>query len=62
MRELDNPIQDKKLDSIEIRAEQEKKKELKLIGQDRKIRGHVLWEYNKKKLRYWIRLNSRKRI
>lgn len=39
-------LKDKVLQGIEIRAEQEKKKELKLISSQRKIRGLILWEYN----------------
>ena len=48
MKELDPISQDKALDRIEIQAEQEKKKEFKLIGQQRVIPGLTLWEYNRK--------------
>lgn len=33
---------------IEIVAEQQQKKEIKHIGQQRKVRGHILWEFNEK--------------
>jgi hypothetical protein len=35
-------------DKIEIQEEQQQKKEIKLIGQQRKIKGLTLWEYNHK--------------
>ena len=44
MRELDSIKQDR----IEIVAEQQQKKELKLIGQERKVRGHELFEFDYK--------------
>lgn len=31
---------------VEIKAEAEQKKEIKLIGQQRKVPGLTLWEYN----------------
>lgn len=46
MKEFDEI--DKALDGVEIRAEQEKKKEVKLIGKQRRIPGLTLWEFNKK--------------
>lgn len=51
MRELESPVQDKKLDTIEIVQEQQQKKELKLVGSERKIRGHILFEFNEKSRR-----------
>jgi len=33
---------------IEIVAEQQQKKEIKHIGQQRKVRGHILWEFNER--------------
>lgn len=33
---------------IEIVAEQQQKKEIKHIGQQRKVPGHILWEFNEK--------------
>lgn len=48
MRELDPLAQDKKLDSIEIVAEQQQKKEIKLVASQRKIRGLICWEFNEK--------------
>jgi len=33
---------------VEIVAEQQQKKEIKLIGQQRKIPGLTLWEYNER--------------
>jgi hypothetical protein len=33
---------------VEIVAEQQQRKEIKLIGRQRKIRGHILWEFNQK--------------
>jgi hypothetical protein len=46
MKELENHKENK----IEIVAEQEQRKEIKLIGQQRKVRGLILWEYNTKTL------------
>lgn len=46
MKELEQPIQDKQLETIELVAEQEKKKQLTLIGSQRQIPGLTLWEYN----------------
>jgi hypothetical protein len=45
MKEL---IQDFKETKVEITTEQEQKKEIKLIGQQRKIPGLILWEFNYK--------------
>jgi hypothetical protein len=33
---------------IEIAVEKQQQKEIKLIGSQRKIRGLILWEYNRK--------------
>jgi hypothetical protein len=41
-------IDDLKEDKIEIQEEQQQKKEIKLIGQQRKIKGLTLWEFNAK--------------
>lgn len=41
-------LEDIKSDRIEIVAEQQQKKEIKLIGRQRKIRGLILWEFNYK--------------
>ncbi len=49
MKELDPTSQDKMLVRTEIQAEQEKKVEFKLIGQQRVIPGLTLWEYNTKR-------------
>jgi len=43
MKELEQPIQDQ---GIEIVAEQEKKKEVRLIERQRRIPGLILWQYN----------------
>ena len=48
MKELDPISQDKKLDQVELVSEQQKKKEYKLVGSQRKIPGLILWEYNEK--------------
>lgn len=48
MKELESAIQENQLQSTEIVAEQEKKKEIKLVGRQRKMRGGILWEYNQK--------------
>lgn len=45
MKEL---IQDHKETKVEIVSEQQQKKEIKLIGQQRKVPGLTLWEYNEK--------------
>lgn len=34
--------------NIEIREEAEQRKEIKLLGRQRKIRGLITWEYNEK--------------
>ena len=41
-------LEDIKADRIEIVAEQQQKKEIKLIDSQRKIRGLILWEFNYK--------------
>jgi hypothetical protein len=41
-------IQDFNQDKIEVQIEQQQKKEIKLIGKQRKIPGLTLWEYNTK--------------
>jgi hypothetical protein len=41
-------IQDLNQDKIEIQIEQQQKKEIKLLGSQRKIPGLTLWEYNLK--------------
>lgn len=46
MKELEPALNADKLQQQEIVAEQEKKKEVKLIGRQRKVRGLILWEYN----------------
>ena len=46
MKELEPILNSDKLEQQEIVAEQEKKKEIKLIGRQRKVRGLTLWEYN----------------
>lgn len=43
MKELNNQFKDSK---VEIVSEQQQRKELKLIGKQRKIKGLILWEYN----------------
>lgn len=43
---FDNFLEDKKLQGQEIRAEAERKKELRLIDQQRKIPGLTLWKYH----------------
>lgn len=43
MRELTQEFKESKVD---ITAEKQQKKEIKLIGQQRKIPGLSLWEYN----------------
>lgn len=48
MKELDPISQDKELTKTEIQAEQEKKKEVILIGKQRRIPTLTLWEYNTK--------------
>jgi hypothetical protein len=45
MREITNELQESK---IEIQTEKEQRKEIKLIGQQRRVRGHILWEFNEK--------------
>lgn len=45
MKEL---IQDFKDAEIEIAVEKQQRKEIKLIGRQRKIRGLTLWEFNMK--------------
>jgi hypothetical protein len=40
--------QDFNSDKIEIQEQQQQKKEIKLIGQQRKIKGLTLWEFNHK--------------
>lgn len=45
MKELTDEFRDNK---VEIVAEKEQRKEIKLIGNQRKIRGLTLWEYNEK--------------
>lgn len=47
MIKFDNILPDKILNVTEIQSEQEKKKEFRLIGEQRKIRGHKVWEFNK---------------
>jgi hypothetical protein len=41
-------VQDFNQDKIEVQIEQQQKKEIKLIGKQRKIPGLTLWEYNTK--------------
>jgi hypothetical protein len=41
-------IQDFNETKVEITAEKEQRKEIKLIGQQRKIPGLILWEFNTK--------------
>lgn len=48
MKELDPISQDKNLDSIELYQQEEEKREIKLIKTERKIRGHILWEFNER--------------
>lgn len=43
MKEVTKDFQE---NEVEIVAEQQQKKEIKLIGQQRKIPGHTLFEYN----------------
>jgi mannose/fructose/N-acetylgalactosamine-specific phosphotransferase system component IIB len=45
MKEL---IKDFKESEVEIAVEKQQRKEIKLIGRQRKIRGHILWEFNQK--------------
>jgi len=45
MKELTKEFEESE---VEIVAEQQQKKEIKLIGRQRKIRGHILWEFNHK--------------
>lgn len=45
MKELLKPFEESE---VEIVAEKQQQKVIKLIGQQRKIRGHILWEYNHK--------------
>lgn len=46
MKEL---IKDFEENKVEIVAEQQQKKQIKLLGKQRKIRGLKLWEYNSSK-------------
>lgn len=46
MKELEQPVQDKALTATEIVAKKDNKKEIRLINTERKIRGHILWEFN----------------
>lgn len=43
MKELTKAFQDSE---VEIVAEKQQQKTVKLIDRQRKIRGHILWEYN----------------
>jgi hypothetical protein len=47
MKELESFKQDKQLEGIEIREEQEKKNEYRLVRSERRIRGHIVWEYDR---------------
>lgn len=48
MKELDPISQDKNLDSIELYQQEEDRREIRLIKTERKIRGHILWEFNER--------------
>lgn len=41
-------IKDFKETEVEITIEKQQQKEIKLLGRQRKIRGHILWEFNQK--------------
>lgn len=45
MKELTKEFEESE---VEIVAEKQQQKEIKLIGRQRKIRGHILWEFNQK--------------
>jgi len=45
MKEL---LRDFTHNNIEIREEQQQKKEIKLLGRQRKVPGLILWEYNER--------------
>jgi hypothetical protein len=47
MKEITKDFQESK---VEITAEKEQRKEIKLIGQQRRIPGLTLWEFNLKRL------------